>query len=1425
MSSSKNRSTPDRDRERRKARDQRKKFSEMNSDPEPSKPLFAAPRKVHDSNDDISRKIQKTLGDFNAIQSDLNSKTNYNLLGIPKQPQTPVTGKSAGAPSFPDNLSKSSSGPVYNGTGRQSATESKYGAHDVIKTVIGGGQISNSSIPPGRAKAEKKSPGSSRKSHSNAGVKGKQEYDGKHFKSVKALNPHGNSASDSVSNVDTKQAVEEIKRRDDKLLLQTFTAISPLHSEPKEKHSSGNNKIEGESMKSPPDRKEEGFHSPPPVVRPVLLKPKVEKPEPKSPSKEAAMNETKATVTTATVTMATTTTTTSTSSTTLSLPQPSSSTIGDTAKPKFDDRPNGLLMNGVPSELDKPKLESTPKHVKAEKPLSKKALPKLSLLQTTESSSAVEQGEDQADVENILKEMTQTIDPLLTAIQTPIKGGELSKFPFTQVPGKQSQVYLYTHEKTTDPSAVKANKMGQATDMSASNLYRDLIMSDESDDDQASDGRQLTNRSTLQPMRHTPSRPHSPSSSSSGSSSSDSEDETDSDSDTSSSEASPKETKPINWALSNFMRPQPSSGLIQNNKHSRSSSSFQARDTANWSRNSPGKLSELGNGSNGLDNMDHSDSPPGFDPGGGDSSMEKDKCEIKNGISLKFTRVPLTKEPENKGKQSGKTVASKGLGKSSAKRVSKKSSSVKKPSSEKSNNSLDVLKSEQVKDKSKESKKIHKQSSKSEFKSSDGKSNKTPKQSTPKLEKSAPKLSEKKSKKVSSSSSSKSKNKIIKSKEYLSSDSDSDVSIDVVTTGSPDKSVQNAGTPTVNANSKNAAVVAPAHSSSALSRTSTPSYTKPIKTTPGKSKTKDSSSSKSGSKKSSEKSKSEISDEIKHDVSLPEPLLSPIQSLPNVFQISPAKPTPALSENLSKIEYVNGIPSLLVKLDLSLIEKVPSKSKVNKEREETKAKGGIDTSCNAADTKPPKLTKIPKRKMEIKKEERVESDPIECKKIKKEPINEFIHKSPKQEKPEPEHKEIGVKQEDSHEWDRKHPRRLSERRTSNSSVHSIQSTSSRKNDKDSPPQKKVKKEHSDLKLESKRKARDFDLASDIKNERTFVNDHSEVTHSNQSNGHKATNDWNAVPSSVHLDFPERKNLDKKPLIKIENEDRQCSANHYLAEAKDLKHKADAMTDKTAKALMYVDAVLAFIQCGNAMESDPETKSSPFMMYSQTSDLIRYILKFKGNGTDSAGVDRKLTVLCMRCQSLLCLRLFKLKKDNAMKFSKILIDHFKNPSKPNAQAPSPYHANWNTKYTGTPSPMSPTPSPAGSIGSCGSLGSNNGDLYLTTSSGPTLTPSSSQQGKLPNGLATPSASPATVSIPHRIHSIMYDQVTYTNYLLQGHDLWDQADTLQNDSQEFFSGLDLDLGPLTFHSSILDLVKYVRHGLHRLNSATQHSSLSS
>ncbi|XP_028583724.2 AF4/FMR2 family member 3 isoform X1 [Podarcis muralis] len=246
-----------------------------------------------------------------------------------------------------------------------------------------------------------------------------------------------------------------------------------------------------------------------------------------------------------------------------------------------------------------------------------------------------------------------------------------------------------------------------------------------------------------------------------------------------------------------------------------------------------------------------------------------------------------------------------------------------------------------------------------------------------------------------------------------------------------------------------------------------------------------------------------------------------------------------------------------------------------------------------------------------------------------------------------------------------------------------------------------------------------------------------------------------------------------------------NVEHFMQEAKRKKHKADAMVEKFGKALNYAEAALSFIECGNAMEQGPMESKSPYTMYSETVELIRYAVRLKPHsGPNAIPEEKQLTTLCYRCLAILYWRMFRLKRDHAVKYSKALIEYFKNSSKV-AQVPSPWGASG--KYTGTPSPVSPSPSPVSSVGSQGS----------------TRAPSPS----------------SIISIPQRIHQMAANHVSITNSILHSYDYWEMADNLAKENQDFFNDLDALMGPVTLHSSMEHLVQYTQQGLHWIKSSTR------
>ncbi|NXJ83609.1 AFF1 protein, partial [Trogon melanurus] len=259
---------------------------------------------------------------------------------------------------------------------------------------------------------------------------------------------------------------------------------------------------------------------------------------------------------------------------------------------------------------------------------------------------------------------------------------------------------------------------------------------------------------------------------------------------------------------------------------------------------------------------------------------------------------------------------------------------------------------------------------------------------------------------------------------------------------------------------------------------------------------------------------------------------------------------------------------------------------------------------------------------------------------------------------------------------------------------------------------------------------------------------------------------------------------RRPLLKLE---KQHPIVYYMEEAKKLKHQADAMTDKTGKAFQYLDAALSFIEYGIALESDSSAPKSAYSIVSDTIDLLKFIMTLKSFMDSSASAHEKIfAVLCMRCQSILHMAMFQYKKDTAMKYSRVLNEHFKNSSRA-TQARSPCVA----RSTDMPSPLSPMPSPAGSVSS--QPGSNAGNC-----SG--------------NSIGS------SVTVPSNIPSITSSYINITSYILYACDIWEHADAVSRKNKEFFDELSTVTCTLALNSSMTQLVHYVRQGLQWLRLET-------
>ncbi|XP_043949922.1 AF4/FMR2 family member lilli isoform X2 [Drosophila biarmipes] len=233
-------------------------------------------------------------------------------------------------------------------------------------------------------------------------------------------------------------------------------------------------------------------------------------------------------------------------------------------------------------------------------------------------------------------------------------------------------------------------------------------------------------------------------------------------------------------------------------------------------------------------------------------------------------------------------------------------------------------------------------------------------------------------------------------------------------------------------------------------------------------------------------------------------------------------------------------------------------------------------------------------------------------------------------------------------------------------------------------------------------------------------------------------------------------------------------NQFLQEAINRKHAADLERDSFNQVTLYLEAVVYFLLTADAMERCSSEQATN-TMYKDTLSLIKFIsTKFRPYQQSTNGqheTHNKVAILSLRCQSLISLKLYKLRKAAIRAILANLSEFFR-------------VGRVDIVNGNTPSSISPS----NSVGSQGS-GSN--------------TP----PGKI---------------VPQDIHNQLSKQNEYFSYVNNAHDLWDQADRLVRTGNhiEFFRKLDHENGPLTLHSTMHEVFRYVQAGLKTLRDAVSH-----
>jgi len=240
------------------------------------------------------------------------------------------------------------------------------------------------------------------------------------------------------------------------------------------------------------------------------------------------------------------------------------------------------------------------------------------------------------------------------------------------------------------------------------------------------------------------------------------------------------------------------------------------------------------------------------------------------------------------------------------------------------------------------------------------------------------------------------------------------------------------------------------------------------------------------------------------------------------------------------------------------------------------------------------------------------------------------------------------------------------------------------------------------------------------------------------------------------------------------------------EAKRLKHEADHEENMEAKCYKYLQAFMMFSISALKTEKDGNPQDA-FNIYNQTLRFIKYVMKpilsRKQALPPKEITDIRVLVMSLRAQSLLNLKLYKLKKFDLKELQKTISDVLTKSDKEddNSQVEQPH--------------ISPTPSPAGSE-----------ESNCSKSSGYT----SSGEGRVHLVQTPPTTPTVCLSIPK---NTLQNQFNIASYLSQCHELWEQADLYasRGSCEGFFNRLDEECGTLTLHSSLAHLVIYTRKGL--------------
>ena len=136
----------------------------------------------------------------------------------------------------------------------------------------------------------------------------------------------------------------------------------------------------------------------------------------------------------------------------------------------------------------------------------------------------------------------------------------------------------------------------------------------------------------------------------------------------------------------------------------------------------------------------------------------------------------------------------------------------------------------------------------------------------------------------------------------------------------------------------------------------------------------------------------------------------------------------------------------------------------------------------------------------------------------------------------------------------------------------------------------------------------------------------------------------------------------------DSNNQETSVEHCLANAKRLKHEADSENERTTKFCKYIESILFFILTASAKEIRADPRIEFTAMYHDTLKLLTFTTSNFNRGCSStsspSATDHKLLALSHCCQSLIQLKLYRLKSKERYENNRLIKD-----LKPNIDAKS------------------------------------------------------------------------------------------------------------------------------------------------------------